>query len=153
MAHRLSKDIANSEEMVALGVDMVKNIQGIERIYFSGDLGAGKTTLIRGILRGLGYMGTVKSPTFSLLEPYPDLQPPVYHFDLYRLQNAEELEYLGWREYFLKQNLCLLEWPSRATGLLPIPDLNVIIRKTGEGRVVQLEPFQQHAVAMLDTLP
>lgn len=153
MAHRISKDIASSEEMVSLGIEMAKAIQGVERIYFSGDLGAGKTTLIRGILRGLGYSGAVKSPTFSLLEPYPDLQPPVYHFDLYRLQKAEELEYLGWREYFLKQNLCLLEWPSRATGILPIPDLNVIIRKTGEGRVVQLEPVQQQAVAMLDTLP
>lgn len=152
MAHRISKDIASSEEMITLGVDMAKTIQGVERIYFSGDLGAGKTTLIRGILRGLGYSGAVKSPTFSLLEPYPDLQPPVYHFDLYRLQKAEELEYLGWREYFLKQNLCLLEWPSRATGILPIPDLNVIIRKTGESRVVQLEPVQQQAVAMLDTL-
>lgn len=153
MAHRISKDIASSEEMVSLGIEIAKTIQGVERIYFSGDLGAGKTTLIRGILRGLGYSGAVKSPTFSLLEPYPDLQPPVYHFDLYRLQKAEELEYLGWREYFLKQNLCLLEWPSRATGILPIPDLNVIIRKTGEGRVVQLEPVQQQAVAMLDTLP
>lgn len=153
MAHRISKDIASSEEMVSLGIDMAKTIQGVERIYFSGDLGAGKTTLIRGILRGLGYSGAVKSPTFSLLEPYPNLQPPVYHFDLYRLQKAEELEYLGWQEYFLKQNLCLLEWPSRASGILPIPDLNVIIRKTGEGRVVQLEPVQQQAVAMLDTLP
>jgi tRNA threonylcarbamoyladenosine biosynthesis protein TsaE len=153
MAHRISKDIASSEEMVSLGADMAQTIQGIERIYFSGDLGAGKTTLIRGMLRGLGHTGAVKSPTFSLLEPYPDLQPPVYHFDLYRLQNAGELEYLGWREYFLKQNLCLLEWPSRATGILPIPDLNVIIRKTGEGRVVQLEPVQQQAVAMLETLP
>ncbi len=153
MAHRVSKDIASSEEMAALGADMAQAIQGIERIYFSGDLGAGKTTLIRGMLQGLGHTGAVKSPTFSLLEPYPDLQPPVYHFDLYRLQKAEELEYLGWREYFLKQNLCLLEWPSRATGILPIPDLNVIIRKTGEGRVVQLEPVQQQAIAMLDTLP
>jgi tRNA threonylcarbamoyladenosine biosynthesis protein TsaE len=153
MAHRISKDIASSEEMVSLGIDMAKTIQGVERIYFSGDLGAGKTTLIRGILRGLGYSGAVKSPTFSLLEPYPNLQPPVYHFDLYRLQKAEELEYLGWQEYFLKQNLCLLEWPSRASRILPIPDLNVIIRKTGEGRVVQLEPVQQQAVAMLDTLP
>ncbi len=153
MAHRVSKDIASSEEMTALGADMAQSIQGIGRIYFSGDLGAGKTTLIRGMLQGLGYTGAVKSPTFSLLEPYPDLQPPVYHFDLYRLQKAEELEYLGWREYFLEQNLCLLEWPSRATGILPIPDLNVIIRKTGEGRVVQLEPVQQQAIAMLDTLP
>ncbi|GMQ91815.1 MAG: tRNA (adenosine(37)-N6)-threonylcarbamoyltransferase complex ATPase subunit type 1 TsaE [Gammaproteobacteria bacterium] len=153
MAHRISKDIASSEEMVSLGADMAQSIQGIERIYFSGDLGAGKTTLIRGMLQGLGHTGAVKSPTFSLLEPYPGLQPPVYHFDLYRLQKAEELEYLGWREYFLEQNLCLLEWPSRATGILPIPDLNVIIRKTGEGRVVQLEPVQQQAIAMLDTLP
>ena len=107
-------------------------------IYLSGDLGSGKTTLSRGFLRGLGHTGAVKSPTYTLVEPYEISSKLIYHFDLYRLANAEELEYLGIRDYFLYDSLCLIEWPERGFPLLSEADLSIELVTEGTGRRVRL---------------
>jgi len=107
-------------------------------IYLHGELGAGKTTLVRGFLRGLGFKGHVRSPTFTLLEPYQFDDKLIYHFDLYRLIKTEEFMYIGGRDYFTKQSICLIEWPERGKGFLPAADLicNFII--LGKERSVTL---------------
>jgi tRNA threonylcarbamoyladenosine biosynthesis protein TsaE len=107
-------------------------------IYLQGDLGTGKTTLVRGVLRGLGHAGPVRSPTYTLLEPY-DLQTmELYHLDLYRLCDPEELELLGLRDLLEPTSVLFVEWPERGKGVLPQPDVRVLIRYAGEGRDLEL---------------
>lgn len=107
-------------------------------VYLRGSLGAGKTTFSRGVLRAYGYQGAVKSPTFTLVEPY-DLQwGQVYHFDLYRIADPEELEYLGVDDYLEGGHLCLIEWPERGDGFLPTPDLEVELALRGRGRLIRI---------------
>lgn len=123
-------------------------------IFLEGDLGTGKTTLCRGILRARGHQGAVKSPTFTLVEPYDFDSGPVFHFDLYRLVDSDELEYMGIRDYFQPANLCLVEWPEKGAGFLPDPDLWVSIRVEGAGRMVVIMPSSDHGqrvLALLDT--
>jgi len=107
-------------------------------IYLRGDLGTGKTTLTRGVLRGLGHTDTVRSPTYTLLEPYDLEAMRLYHLDLYRLGDPEELEYLGLRDLLDGNSLLLVEWPERGGDLLPPPDLTVQIQHAGEGRILEL---------------
>jgi tRNA threonylcarbamoyladenosine biosynthesis protein TsaE len=106
-------------------------------IYLKGDLGAGKTTLVRGFLRGLGYQGAVKSPTYTLMEPYEIGDRHCYHFDLYRLADPGELEYLGLRDLLTSDAVLLFEWPDRGEGELPNADLVVDIEYKPDGRSIK----------------
>jgi tRNA threonylcarbamoyladenosine biosynthesis protein TsaE len=106
-------------------------------VYLSGDLGAGKTTLVRGLVHALGHHGAVKSPTFTLVEPYQMGDWRLFHWDLYRLADPEELEFLGLRDQLDGQAVLLIEWPERGCGELPAADLEITLSYAGEGRTCQ----------------
>jgi tRNA threonylcarbamoyladenosine biosynthesis protein TsaE len=125
-------------------------------VHLRGDLGTGKTTLVRGILRGLGHAGAVKSPTYTLIEPYEPGGRPVFHLDLYRLGDPEELEYLGLRDLLGRDCLLLVEWPERAGTALPPADLEIEIAYAGAGRDLELRgpgPRAEALVRALSTAP
>lgn len=124
------QDVVSSEKPAA-GVGAA-HLGGM--IYLQGDLGAGKTTLTRGFMRAFGYLGAVKSPTYTLVEPYEFERCNIYHFDLYRLADPEEVSYLGTDEYFSAANLCLVEWAEKGAKWLPPPDLVIDIAPKGTGR-------------------
>ncbi len=107
-------------------------------IYLRGDLGAGKTTLVRGMLRALGYDGRVKSPTYTLIEQYDLAELKLRHFDLYRFRDAEEWEAAGFRDEFNGRNICVVEWPEQAAGLLPAADLEIVFTINTDGRTLDL---------------
>ena len=132
-----NQSVASAAEMQQLGERFAAALKPGHRVHFHGPLGAGKTTLIGGILRGLGHTGTVKSPTFSLVEPYALPARTVYHFDFYRLRAAEELEFIGIRDYLQGQGICLIEWAERGAELLPPPDVDVYIERVDDERSVQ----------------
>jgi tRNA threonylcarbamoyladenosine biosynthesis protein TsaE len=121
-------------------------------LYLMGDLGAGKTTLARGLLRALGHHGTVKSPTFTLVEPYQPGGWRLFHWDLYRLTDPEELEFLGLRDQLDGETVLLIEWPERGFGELPAPDLEVRLDYAGEGRNCRLEARSPTGQTMLAEL-
>jgi len=122
----LSLTLDGEAETVALGKKIGEAATDGGIIFLQGQLGAGKTTFCRGVLRAFGHSAAVKSPTYTIVEPYEFSDGrSVFHFDLYRLGDPEELEYLGFRDYFTADSLCLIEWPDRGEGFLPAADLMV----------------------------
>ena len=121
-------------------------------LWLRGDLGAGKTTLSRGLLQGLGYTGKVKSPTYTLLEPYVVSGLNLYHFDLYRFVDPDEWDAAGFREYFNAHAVCLVEWPEKAGDLLPPPDLDILLTPQGDGRRALLQARSAMGASCLERL-
>ncbi|WP_299314843.1 tRNA (adenosine(37)-N6)-threonylcarbamoyltransferase complex ATPase subunit type 1 TsaE [uncultured Halomonas sp.] len=137
---------------VTLGECLGRALEGRGRVYLEGELGAGKTTLSRGVLRAYGHGGAVKSPTYTLVEPYELDGVRVHHFDLYRLGDPEELEFIGGRDLFEADALCLVEWPSRGEGWLPEPDLRITLTLAGSGRQARLEAASERGESVLERL-
>jgi tRNA threonylcarbamoyladenosine biosynthesis protein TsaE len=136
----------------ALGAALASGARAGRVIHLRGDLGAGKTTLVRGLLRALGHAGRVKSPTYTLVEPYELSSLHFYHFDFYRLKNQEEWEQAGFRDYFNGETLCAVEWPERAHGLLAPPDLDIELRFEGECRSAHLSAHGAPGESWLSSL-
>lgn len=129
----LERHAATESDTERLGAALAPHLQAGLVLFLQGELGAGKTTFVRGLLRGLGYTGAVKSPTFTLVEPYQLAGLTIYHFDLYRLNDPEELEFLGVRDYLAGNGVCLVEWAERGAGVLPAADVDIVIETTGRG--------------------
>jgi tRNA threonylcarbamoyladenosine biosynthesis protein TsaE len=134
----LSAHLAEESATLELGAKLAAVLQGGLKIYLSGDLGAGKTTLVRGLLRALGYRGRVKSPTFTLVELYSLSSLNLYHFDFYRFDDPQEWIDAGFREEFGGAGVCLVEWPEKAAGQLPPPDVRIRLDHANAGRDVRL---------------
>jgi tRNA threonylcarbamoyladenosine biosynthesis protein TsaE len=126
--------LASEDATLALGAALAKGAVPGRTLFLSGDLGAGKTTLVRGLLRALGWTGRVKSPTYGLVEVYAISQLNLYHFDFYRFKDREEWVNSGFREHFNPESLCIVEWPEMAGDLLPSPDLHINLELSGSAR-------------------
>ncbi len=135
---QLTRFLAAATDTLALGTALAKGLRPGMVIYLCGDLGAGKTTLARGVLQGLGIAERVKSPTFTLVEPYIISSLYLYHFDFYRFKRSDEWLDAGLREYFNNESVCLVEWPEKAGGQLPTADLEIALAIDGNGRNVKL---------------
>ena len=144
--------LADAHATEAAGAVLARAAQGHGLIFLEGDLGAGKTTLSRGLIRALGHPGNVKSPTYTLVEPYERPAGRVMHYDLYRLGDPEELEYLGLRDHLDDDTLTLIEWPVRGGKLLPTPDLRLTLAIRGTRRELQWQACSPHGMAMAAAL-
>jgi tRNA threonylcarbamoyladenosine biosynthesis protein TsaE len=135
----LTRHLPEERDTLAFGAALASHLVPGMVIYLSGELGAGKTTLARGILRGLGYDGRVKSPSYALVEPYKFSRLYLYHFDFYRFTSPRELGEAGFREHFAPESVCLVEWPENAAGILPAADIKTMIRVVGSGRRLEID--------------
>lgn len=140
----------------ALGAAMVRALVPGLAIYLHGELGTGKTALTRALLHAAGYGGHVKSPTYTLAEPYSVViggrAMEIIHFDLYRMAGPEEFLEAGFREYFNHETVCIVEWPEKADSVLPTPDINVILTVAPKGRDVELQALSDQGSQCLDRL-
>lgn len=148
----LTLSLANEEATVELGKKLASSIVNGAVFYMHGDLGAGKTTTTRGIVQGLGHTGNVKSPTYTLVEPYELPEKSVYHFDLYRLGDPEELEFMGIRDYFAADAVCIIEWPEKGQGFIPEPDIDIYLAYDGDARKVTLKAHNERGLQVLLTI-
>jgi tRNA threonylcarbamoyladenosine biosynthesis protein TsaE len=136
----------------ALGARLARVLEPGLSLYLRGDLGSGKTTLVRGLLRGLGYEGRVKSPSYALVELYTISRLDLYHFDFYRFRDPKEWREAGFGEYFNGAAVCLVEWPEKAQGLLPDADIDIAFDFAGEGRDLRVSAGTESGQACLKRL-
>ncbi len=137
---------------IALGSTLAKVVDRSSIIYLYGEVGTGKTTLCRSFLKSLGHHGKVKSPTYTLVEPYALYPLTVYHFDLYRLIDPIELEFIGIRDYFSQDAIYLIEWPQRGSGTLPEADLSLRLSYYNVGRVAQIQATSDYGNQVLELM-
>jgi tRNA threonylcarbamoyladenosine biosynthesis protein TsaE len=160
VTENLNIDLPDETATLALGALIARGLQPGLSIYLSGELGAGKTTLVRGMLRELGFEGRVKSPTYALVELYVISKLNLYHFDFYRFRDPEEWHEAGFRDLFNPSNICLVEWPEKARDLLPTADLHITlisVQTAGpatetQSRQATLSAGSVRGQAMLNTL-
>lgn len=142
----------SEDELIRWGKKLGEALAGRGIVFLHGTLGAGKTTFSRGVLRAYHYLGAVKSPTYTIVEPYLFGDIRVYHFDLYRLADPEELEFLGFRDYFFSSALCLIEWPEKGGTALPACDVDVVIDIVPSGRDVRFSGWTQYGEQVIREL-
>ena len=142
--------LLNEQETEQLGAELWRILPEKCLIFLNGDLGAGKTTLTRGVLRAAGHKTAVKSPTYTLVEEYDLVDRKLYHFDLYRVKDPEELEWIGIRDYLDQQSLCFIEWPELGKGFLPEPDLELTLSTVGNTREVEINVFSKNLMNKLN---
>ncbi len=129
--------INNEEQMFEFAKDYAENLVPGAIVFLYGDLGVGKTTFVKGVIKSLGYKGNVKSPTYTLVEDYQFNDFNIHHFDLYRLADPEELEWIGVRDYFNENSICFIEWPEKAKGYLPESASKIFIKYLPSGRLIE----------------
>jgi tRNA threonylcarbamoyladenosine biosynthesis protein TsaE len=144
--------LADADATLRLGEALAAGAGPGQVLFISGDLGAGKTTLVRGLLRGLGHRGRAKSPTYALVEPYSFPSLDLYHFDFYRFKDRSEWLSSGFREHFNAQSLCVVEWPEKAGNLLWPPDMHIRLDFDGDARSASLEACSGAGEAWLSSL-
>ncbi len=144
--------LANEVETLALAKKFSEVLQAPLVVYLKGELGAGKTAFCRGVIQALGHCGAVKSPTYTLVEPYQLQGWRIHHFDLYRLADPEELEYMGIRDYFAEDTLNFIEWPDKGYGWLPGADIEIRIEYAGEGRKITFSALTEAGQRIIKTL-
>ncbi len=144
--------LADEQQTVLIGQAFGKLLVRASVVYLEGVLGAGKTTFCKGVLSSFGYSGKVKSPTYTLVEPYQVEDKNIFHFDLYRLGDPEELEFIGIRDYFTGDNIALIEWWQKGVGYIPNQDFNVQLEPKGEGRKLSIISTQESGTKVLKEL-
>lgn len=144
--------LSTDADTIAWGEKIGRALAGHGVVYLYGELGAGKTTLCRGILHSYAYAGAVKSPTYTIMEPYELDTGRIFHFDLYRLNAPEEWNYLGFEDLFTEQTICLLEWPQRGGENLPAADLAITLAYHEQGRTMKIEALSERGCRALDAM-
>ena len=135
--------LLNEQDTELLGSELWRVLPDKGLVFLNGELGAGKTTLTRGVLRASGHKSAVKSPTYTLVEEYETPRGKFFHFDLYRVKDPEELEWIGIRDYLEQQCLCFIEWPELGKGYLPDPDIEITMNTEGDGRIVEIDVLSE----------
>ncbi|MEY4454280.1 MAG: ATPase with strong affinity [Pseudomonadota bacterium] len=145
-------DLKDESETLRLAESMASHLFPGMNLYLKGELGSGKTTFVRGVLRGLGYQDKVKSPTYTLVEPYSLEKFTIYHFDLYRFKDETEWDDAGFREYFNNTSICLVEWPEKVGHILPKPDISIELSHTSYGRHLHLISYTSIGIECLKAI-